>query len=577
MGSWKLGVEPEGFEVERRDSEFAVLMMMAGDGDLARELQPDIDEMLKGAAGEIGVLALVDTPGETGVRVVEIRSDGFYELEGWPEISTGDPRPLADFLARGLVSFSKETRFAIGFWGHGSGVFGDYDTQERVIDREFRFGPLGEPIPAEAAFKVVLEPKEALSRSMMPDMTSENSLTNREASSALAVAFSRAKRTRKVDMVFFDTCLNGSVEVFTEVRPFAEAVVASQLPIPGTGWHYGYWLYGTRKEKPKDFRVWADVAVSAYDAAYDQKNGAPPAQLMAFSTDPELDFVAAFGDLVKALDERDCLSLVGKSAPLVQAIHYGENVDFCQLVEKILELADDEELKALASRFLEVYREAVIVMSTPPPSGERLSGMTLWCPYLGDREKVVRYYEGLEFDRLTGWSRLLLEPSTEENPSSGEGLTMFGVWGVKLVEAMTVDKIGVSGQEEGEERILWVGISPECAEYAGGLVEGRYSFDGGTGSMELKSYVGMREFYRKLKGMREEDDEFAELEGATLDGYHRPSKGWVLGTAVCAKLVKDFLRYQERFLETYPYEAKLFMCMKVLVIGASKDGLVMFV
>ena len=566
MGSWKLGVEPEGFEVERRESEFAVLMMMAGDGDLARELQPDIDEMLKGAAGEIGVLALVDTPGETGVRVVEIRSDGFYELEGWPEISTGDPRPLADFLARGLVSFSKETRFAIGFWGHGSGVFGDYDTQERVIDREFRFGPLGEPIPAEAAFKVVLEPKVVLSRSMMPDMTSENSLTNREASSALAVAFSRAKRTRKVDMVFFDTCLNGSVEVFTEVRPFAEAVVASALPVPGGGWNYGYWLRATRQQLPKDAKAWAYIAAGAYGAAYDQRTYPQPAQMAAFATDGV--FVEAFANLVRALKQRgeEGAKLIGAAGRMAESVYYGENLDLMQLVRAVKTLSKDEELLGLAFEVSRCYSEAVVGISMAPVRGENLSGMTVWCPISGDREGVTPYYRNLEFDRLTGWMDLLqtgAKPPEPQRMSYG----MYGFWGLELVEEAAVESFTVS-MDPGEKTFS-LAIPEECVELVGDLVEGRYRFHGGAGSIHFPSYVVVRELYRQLTVLRDCDEDFSALEGAA-------QSGWVLGTEACAKLVKDFEKYEKRYESGDRDELMLYTQMKRALQKVSKDGLMVF-
>src|SRR5690606_4486047 len=143
-----------------------------------------------------------------------------------------------------------------------------------VIERAFRFGPLGAPISEEGATEAVVDRrrgKSVLSRSMMPDMTSENALTNREASSALAVAFSRVGRTEKVDMVFFDACLCGSVEVFTEVRPFAETVVASALLVPGGGWQYAYWLKATEREQPKDAATWAYLAVGTFGSAYDQR------------------------------------------------------------------------------------------------------------------------------------------------------------------------------------------------------------------------------------------------------------------------------------------------------------------
>ncbi len=303
MSDWKFGVEPEPYGVRFREAKFAVVLVMAGDGDLGPQLYSDFYEMCQAVSEDVAVLALVDRPGDGVARVTQMlpqMADPVFNLE---EICKGDPRPLADFLARALVSFTPETRFAIGFWGHGTGAFGDLDHEEIVLRRELRFGELGGPIVAEGALveRATRVPR-ALFRSMLPDMTSENVLTNREASSALTVAFSRAGRSEPVDILFFDTCLNGSVEVFAELRGFAKAFVASSIPIPGSGWRYDTWLKMTAEAMPKTPEKWAELAVKSYEEAYDQRVCEDPAHLVATSTG--VDFLEPLGRLFRALVER---------------------------------------------------------------------------------------------------------------------------------------------------------------------------------------------------------------------------------------------------------------------------------
>lgn len=396
---WKLNVAPEPFPTIAPDAEFALLMMVAGSDSLFDQIGPDAFELAHGVSDDIATLALVDL-GEGGSLVAEMRPGRSFPLEHRPGRFTGDPRPLADFLARGLVSFSDKTKIAIGFWGHDTGVFDDFDPQEVTVSRDFRFGSLGAPIPAEA-----LETSPKPDSSFLPALT----LTNRETSSALAVAFARAGRTRPVELLFFDTCLNGAVEVFTEVRPFAEVVVASPLLTPGTGWDYADWLGLVRAERPGQARAWAELAVRSFEKTYPQRSS-EPALLAAFATDS--DFVGALARVVDELAglESAGVRLLARAARESTALVYEENLDLVQVVRQLRELAESGRLREACQDFLTRFARARVAISRPPPGGEELSGMSVWCPLVGDLRGVSRYYGELEFERLTGWERFLKTP-----------------------------------------------------------------------------------------------------------------------------------------------------------------------
>ena len=120
-----LSEQPRGFAVSNPKAAFAVAMVVAGDSDLSGQVGKDLEEMKAGASSEVSVLVLVDLPGDQGLAAAEITSEGLSVVASWPERSTGDPQLLAEFWARVLVSYSARTRFALGFWGHGQGTFGD--------------------------------------------------------------------------------------------------------------------------------------------------------------------------------------------------------------------------------------------------------------------------------------------------------------------------------------------------------------------------------------------------------------------------------------------------------------------
>ena len=406
---WLLSEQPKAFAVSNPEAAFAVVIVIAGDSNLADQVGRDLEEMRDGASVDVSVLVLVDLPGDQGLAIAEIGSGGLIPLESLPERSTGDPHLLAEFWARALVSYSPKTRLALGFWGHGQGAFGDADAREVLLPEAILKKPLEERARRARSRR---DDDDFSSAGMLPDLSDvDGVLTNREARSAFGAAFVRAGRSEPVDLIFSDTCLNGSIEVFAELRDFARVIVASSLPIPAKGWDYKLWLSATGKERPTDAEAWARLAVEAFELAHPQLGDFPPAQLAAFSTEKG-DLVKAFAGVVKALREAPETRrlLVGLAVSKVHSIYYRENLDLEQLVLRLLELAEEESpLKAACRKFGEVFRETSVALSAPPEGGEALSGLTIWCPVKGDFEKVSEYYPRLTFERKTKWLKLLTE------------------------------------------------------------------------------------------------------------------------------------------------------------------------
>lgn len=422
---WLLNQRPRRFKVSNPKSPYAVIIIMAGDGNLSDMAGLDIKEMIKGFSEDVSVLLLVDLPGVAGAMVAETTSSGLRTLDQLKKLSTGDPRALAAFLARALVSFSPKTRLAIGLWGHGQGVEGDNDPGEFLLPTAL----LRELVPPQRPRR---RPGGVSAHGMLPDESSQDILTNREARSTLAVAFARAGRKEPVEMIFSDTCLNGAVEVFAELREFAHVVVASAFSVPGTGWQYKLFIERTASKKPATPREWGLLAVELYGEMYPSIQAdvrrLRERQLAAFSTKP--DFVRAFAKIVKAL-----MAMAPKSANLLigEAVNhaakhpYGDSgtvLDIQQLVGQFHDLAGSdalqsacasynpggsEALKTACASFLEVFREAHVGISAQPYPDFPMSGLSIWVPIAvwNDYVGVGRYYRKLEFAKKTKWLKCL--------------------------------------------------------------------------------------------------------------------------------------------------------------------------
>ena len=436
-------------------------MIMAGDDEkLGGQVLPDIGEMIHGIVGgdEVSVLLLADMLGQ-GAAIFEVTPKGPIELASRASLDTGDPRPLSSFLAIGLSSFSKETRIALGFWGHGSGVFGDLDPHENLIPDALMELPLGKRI-TETMFleNYLAEPmpiKSLFTRGMLPDASTGGILTNRELSSALAVAFSRAGRTEPVDMMFFDTCQNGAVEVYAEMRRYCKTFVASCLVVPGMGWNYTWFLQMTRQGLPRTAADWAKHAIAAFDKTYDQSLYPTPVQLVAIDSNADfLEKLQVIAQRLKEMDPATRAELMQCSQHL-DAVAHDESVDMCSLILALKETTTDDALVAACDDFRKAYSDSVIAISAPANDGKAYHGLSLWCPRMGDAVSVSKYYQNLRFHKETGWFDVIKEMVKDEAPRRADPIFMIlSFQGLELLEAREVKTTVLDPDDHGMHHLL---------------------------------------------------------------------------------------------------------------------------
>lgn len=195
--------------------EWTVLVYMNADNNLEAAGLLDFNEMEAAPQSErVNVLVQIDRAvGEsvseedwTGARRYRIQNDEDVtavtsELAAeLGEVNMGDPLALADFITWGAANYPAN-RYALILWDHGAGWNGiafDNDTAD--------FG--------------------------QPDYLSLDDLTG-----ALTQALPQAG-VDKLDLIGFDACLMGQLDVFLAIAPFADFAVGSEELTPGAGWDY---------------------------------------------------------------------------------------------------------------------------------------------------------------------------------------------------------------------------------------------------------------------------------------------------------------------------------------------------
>jgi len=196
------------YQEEVDSSSWTFLVYMSGDVPSSPlNWTADINEMEKGLLSQqIAAIALVDPEGLGDSRAYvishdeldtpEIISEELTQLPFLPETgeaNMGDSETLIGFATFILENYHMGGRFAVIFWGHGNGWYGVSQDREDI-----------------------LEPDEIVH----------------------ALATIRDLLGRKVDLVVFDACNMGSLEVLSSLSDVALFSVCSEITLPSYGLPY---------------------------------------------------------------------------------------------------------------------------------------------------------------------------------------------------------------------------------------------------------------------------------------------------------------------------------------------------
>ncbi|VAW43635.1 hypothetical protein MNBD_CHLOROFLEXI01-4458, partial [hydrothermal vent metagenome] len=155
-------------------------------------------------------------------------------LQSLGEQNMGDPAVLADFISWGIQSFPAN-RYALIIWDHGAGWSGiAYDGDAPTLDG-------GDHI-------TMPELEEALAQGL----------------AETAASTSSGQAVSVLDIIGFDACLMGQIDVFQTVAPYARYAVGSEELTPGLGWDYEALLRNLYANPAVDARTLATQMVNEF-------------------------------------------------------------------------------------------------------------------------------------------------------------------------------------------------------------------------------------------------------------------------------------------------------------------------
>jgi len=380
-------------------AEWTIMVYLDGDNNLQQDALKDLAEMeVVGSVGGVNVIVMMDTYDAiegTHWYFIEAGSDHVNVEEGINaceceaiagvcpgELNMGDPATLTYFLET-AVAYAPADHYMLDLWDHGGGWWG-------VCYDDNSFLPSG----------------------------SKDRLTMNEVATAVEAA------DVHLDIIGYDACFMGMVEIAYENRNIADYMVASITTVPGFGWDYTGLLNSIQALDEKTAEAVSIATVDAYITSYEicAGNGIagyPYVSASAFDLSKVTDLVingidplaAALLDLADDYFLRGAIESSESQTPQLQFA--GEQFPFVDIGWYVTLMADKiPDLAALCDETFALLDEVVIhVRSVTSVSGGVLDTYGISIYFTCSWDKLYENYLTSDLDLVddTLWDEFLFE------------------------------------------------------------------------------------------------------------------------------------------------------------------------
>lgn len=383
-GARPAGAAPAAVELP----EWTFLIFLNGKNNLDSYGFADLNEMERvGSSDRLNVVVQWGSLRNGDVRRLRVERDANPNVVTSPILESlgrrdmGDWRQLVEFIEWGVRRYPAK-RYFIDVWDHGTG----WHELKRAGARGVELG----------------------AQDISHDDETGNAITTEQLGQAIREAARIAGR--RIDLYGSDACLMGMVEVAGEMRDDVEIFVGSQDLEPAEGWPYDYLLARWAADPTVGPRDVARILVEEFVRSYrGGSQGTNEVTLSAFDltrTDRLHAAMRDFGAALRALPLAERVK-VRRAAQLAIDFFYADYRDLLDFVAQ-LEAQAPVGLDPLAVAELRAAAGEYVIANGVTPGFARATGAAFWLPPLRSslQQRVARY-EGLVFDRETGWSGAL--------------------------------------------------------------------------------------------------------------------------------------------------------------------------
>jgi clostripain len=369
-------------------AEWTLMMYMDADNDLESDQMEDLKEMLAAGSSEnVNIVVLADRhpAGDgrkftnepianlknwTSAKLLYVKHNELEELADWGEVNMGDPATLKKFLQTATKAYPAK-KYGIIFEDHGTGW------------------------PGACA----------------DDTNGGDMLTNEEIAASLKEATSSAG---KFELIGFDACLMGNLEVAKAMAPYGHALVASEELEPGSGWNFTPTLQTLNKSPQMSGMELGHVIVDAYND-YFTKSDDEDTRDEGLGITLGLIALDQLGPLEKAVDDfsaqnQAALTKIGRPSFLKiadarsHAEEYGKSgeengmsdYDLLDLAQHIKQQPPSPDAAKAADAVIQAIKN-VVVYSIHGKARPNSHGLSIFFP--ADKDDLTSSYGKAEYPR----------------------------------------------------------------------------------------------------------------------------------------------------------------------------------
>lgn len=337
-------------------AKWTFLVYLDADNNLERAGIQDFFEMAAiGSSPEVNIVVQMDrVPGEDSsngdwkdTRRFFIKKDdnpSMTPLQELGEKNMGDPKVLQDFVEWGVKNYPAE-HYAVVIWNHGDGW---RDLRVRMMTKSrSALTPGG--------------PDGSVTRAVASDDTDKDVLYMKEVQTALQDAKNNLKEQLDTfDIVAFDACFMGMVEVAYALRDVTGCVVGSENTEPGNGWPYDKILQPLTATPALSAKDLAGIIVTEYVNSYPGSSGITQSAVDISKLNHLVDKINAF--TAKATAEWPVLKTARQNARQYHPQWYKSfwSVDLGDFADKVHGQAASADIKTAALDLKNAVNDFVI-------------------------------------------------------------------------------------------------------------------------------------------------------------------------------------------------------------------------
>lgn len=375
-----------GGTTEKLDWTF--LVYISADNSLEQQDEDylDVKEMERvGSTDRVNVVIQWDKGGKgqyvdwSGCRRYKVLKDSEGQeaivstlLVDMGDVNMGIPETLENFIVWGIQNYPAD-RYAVILWNHGSG-WRNPRSQNLIL------------------------------RDVCEDDSSGDMLTQAEVRQAFADAKSTTSVT--VEMIGYDACLMGMLEVAYDLKDYGNFMAFSEASEPGGGWPYDKVLGDLAANPKMNGGILATSVVDRYSASYTN----PSITMSAIDLSKMDGIRTATNDFVQVACDK--MSAEGNNmrtaagAALFFEPTYNDYRDMGDFTRRLMDLSSDAELNAAADE-LQKAEKAAVIKSFAGASVADATGLSIWLPDLTQYNQYLTKYSTLKFDQDTTWKNFL--------------------------------------------------------------------------------------------------------------------------------------------------------------------------